>query len=174
MRSAKGRIILLSLECEKLYAEESDRHAEGCCNQVACHRRKAEPVVENDYDDVLDDVVRDIRYGEADEPVPRQRFREHEGAVQPVGDDIGRDVTEVEGEVRVPHGETVEPRKDGAVQRIDAADDEEQQKFPREKMAAKLSQGKHPKTPFLHTLSLTRLRLSILAENLRQQKKKTS
>ncbi|MBO5515035.1 MAG: hypothetical protein J5963_02925 [Schwartzia sp.] len=39
-------------------------------------------------------------------------------------------------------------------------------------MAAKLSQGKHPKTPFLHTLSLTRLRLSILAENLRQQKKK--
>ena len=102
----------------------------------------------------------------------RQRFRENEGAVQPVSNCVRGDVSEVEREVRVRNGESVQPREECAVQCIDAADDEEQQKFPREKMAAKLSQGMHPKTPFMNTLSLTRLRLSILAENLRQQKKK--
>ena len=152
---------LFPFERENFHTQECDRHAEGGGNQVAGHGREAQPVVENDHDDVLDDIVRDIRYGKADEPVPRQRLREHEGAVQPVGDGVGRDIAEIERDIRVRHGEPVQPCEERAVQGVYAADDEEQQKFPREKMAADFLQDSHGKTPSVFGRVYYRRRVAI-------------
>ena len=101
--------------------QEGDRNAQHGCQQVADYRWEAQHVVEDDYYDVLDDVVGNVGDEKFYIAVQGQCFIEDEAAVHPVGDDVACQVTDVEVQVVEGTDQSAQPGDKGAVEGVDAA-----------------------------------------------------
>jgi hypothetical protein len=73
--------LLRSPKCEKLHTEKSRRNAQDRGKKIAEERGIAQEVVKEKDDEILDDIVWDVREGEAQTAVKAQRLGENEGAV---------------------------------------------------------------------------------------------
>ena len=129
-----SRLPLFFAKGKDFYHQEGDRDAKDSCQQVADYRRKGQHVVEDDYYDVLDDVVGNVGDEKFYIAVQGQCFMEDEAAVHPVGDKVACDVADVEVQVVVGAEKAAQPGDKGAVEGVDAAYDQEQEKFPGEKV----------------------------------------
>lgn len=128
------KLLLLS-EGKDFYHQEGDRDAKDSCQQVADYRRECQHVVEDDDDDILDEVVGDVGNEEFDVASQGQAFVKDEAAVHPVGDKVACDVADVEVKVVVGAEKSAQPGDKGAVEGVDAAYYQEQEKLPSEKVA---------------------------------------
>lgn len=127
------KLLLLS-EGKDFYHQEGDRNAQDSCQQVADYRRECQHVVEDDDDDILDEVVGDVGNEEFDVASQGQAFVKDEAAVHPVGDKVACDVADVEVKVVVGAEKSAQPGDKGAVEGVDAAYYQEQEKFLGEKV----------------------------------------
>ena len=127
------KLLLLS-EGKDFYHQEGDRDAKDSCQQVADYRRECQHVVEDDDDDILDEVVGDVGNEEFDVASQGQAFVKDEAAVHPVGDKVACDVADVEVKVVVGAEKSAQPGDKGAVEGVDAAYYQEQEKFLGEKV----------------------------------------
>ena len=127
------KLLLLS-EGKDFYHQEGDRDAKDSCQQVADYRRECQHVVEDDDDDILDEVVGDVGNEEFDVASQGQAFVKDEAAVHPVGDKVACDVADVEVQVVVGAEQSAQPGDKGAVEGVDAAYYQEQEKFLGEKV----------------------------------------
>ncbi len=84
---------------EDLYHEEGDGNAEDGGNDVADDGREAQHIIEEQYDEVLDDVIRQIGDKEFYIPAAGQWCFEDDKAVHPIGDDIAYDIADIEIQV---------------------------------------------------------------------------
>ena len=91
----------------------------------------------------MDDVVGNVGEGKFQAAMKAQRLGEDEGAIQIVGDEITGEVTAVESDVVIGNQKGIEPRQKCPIEGIDAADDEEEDKFPGEKMMSNLMYEMH-------------------------------
>ena len=127
------KLLLLS-EGKDFHHQEGDRNAQDSCQQVADYRRECQHVVEDDDDDILDEVVGDVGNEEFDIARQGQAFVKDEAAVHPVGDKVACDVADVEVQVVVGAEKAAQPGDKGAVEGVDAAYYQEQEKFLGEKV----------------------------------------
>lgn len=139
MTGLRCRITVLFLsKGEDFHCQEGNGNAEDSGDEVADDVREAEHVVEDDYDDILNDVVRNVGYEKFDIAGPLHGCMKNNDAVEPVGDEIAGDITAVKGDVAVGNHKGVEPGKKGSVEGIDTADNEKEQKFPGKKVMLEL------------------------------------
>ena len=138
---------LFSSERENLYHEEGHRDAEHGGNEGAHDDVGAEQVVSDEYDGVLDEVVRDIGNREFHTAAGAHGLVENEDAVEPIGDDVAGDVGQVEREV-AGQQEGVKPGQQRAIESIDAAHDEKEKEFPGEEMMPDLFECSQAKRSF--------------------------
>ena len=125
-RSYGRHDFLASPEREDLYGQEGYRDSEDSGDEIAYDVGEAKHVIENHYDDILDDVVRNIGYGKFHIAGKAHGGMKDDDAVEPVGNEIAGYIAAVEGDVAVGNQEGIEPGEKGSVEGVDAADNEEQ------------------------------------------------
>ena len=128
-------VSFLSAEGKDFDHQEGDRNAQHGGQQIADYRREGQQVVEYQHDDVLDDVVGDIGDEKLYIACQGQCLVKDEAAVHPVGDDVACQVADVEVQVVEGTDKAAQPGDKGAVEGVDAANYQKQEKLPREKMS---------------------------------------
>lgn len=150
--------------------EEGHRDAEDGSDDVAHDVGEMQKVIEDHNDDILDEIIWNIGNREFDITLQGKRIVEDDAAVHPVGDEIAQDIADVEGEVAV-HSMGKDPGQKAAVKGIDAADDQEKQKFPGEEMMFDLCQKwVQRKDSFINVLVVLSPRSGALSRKHGQQK----
>ena len=90
-----GAGILFAAKGKNLYHEEGYRYAQHCCQQIAEYWWEVKHIVEDNYDDILNNVVRDIGNEKLYISVQAESFMENNPAVHPVGDDVAYDIANI-------------------------------------------------------------------------------
>lgn len=125
---------LVAAKCENLYSKEGYRDSEYSGNEIADNSREAKHIIENHYDNILDDVVRNVGYGKFHIAGQLHGGMEDDDAIQPVSNEIAGYIATVEGNVVVGNQKGIEPGQQGTIEGVDATDNEKQQKFPGKKV----------------------------------------
>lgn len=126
--------ILFLLKGKDFHHKEGNRDAQNCGDDVADNGREAQPVEENQYDYVLDKVVWYIGNSKAYILSHSHGRGEYQLAVQPVGNDISYDISNVKIQIVPRADEFQNPGKKNTVKGIYAAHHQEHNKGPVKKM----------------------------------------
>lgn len=133
---------------KNLYHEESDGNAQYGSNYIAGNRRQVEHIVKNEDYEILDQVVGYIGDRKFNKFMPGEPFLEDNQAVQDIGNDITGYIAQVESQVLVFQGQTIEIGKQRAIEGVYDTDDEEKQKFTGEEMVFDFFDDEQRKAPF--------------------------
>lgn len=87
--------ILFAAKGKNLYHEEGYRYAQHCCQQIAEYWWEVKHIVEDNYDDILNNVVRDIGNEKFYISVQAESLMENNPAVHPVGNDVANDIANI-------------------------------------------------------------------------------
>ena len=91
-------------------------------------------IVEDNYDDILNNVVRDIGNEKFYISVQAESLMENNPAVHPVGNDVAYDIASIKVQIVIGAKIGAEPGYKGAIKGVDTADNEKEEKFLGKKM----------------------------------------
>lgn len=90
-----GAGILFAAKGKNLYHEKGYRYAQHCCQQIAEYWWEVKHIVEDNYDDILNKVVRNIGNEKLYISVQGESLMENNPAVHPVGDNVAYDIANI-------------------------------------------------------------------------------